>query len=537
MDVFDVRIHAMRRRKDRRRPFEVRWHVGGRGKSRSFITRGLADSYRAELVRAARRGLAFDPATGEPSSWAAPEGAAVTWHEHAVAYAAMKWPHAAAHTRAGIADALATITPALTTGPAGRPAAAVLRAALYAHAYNPSRPRPAPGTEAAQALDWAERHSLPLTGLADPRAARRALDALTVRLDGRRAAATTITRKRAVFHGAAGYAAELGLLPASPLDSIRWKAPSTAITADRRAVASPARVQAILTEISRSRPQLTAFFGCLYLAALRPEEAVALRGDCCHLPSSGWGLLIIDTAAPRTAAAWTATGASHEHRGLKQRPEGTTRAIPIPPELVRLLRSHLRAYGTAPDGRLFADARGGILSESTYGRAWHTARAAALSPGLAATPLARRPCDLRHAALSLWVAAGIAPEEAAARAGNSLTVLHAVYAHPVPGQEKAASTLIDRALHPPQSPASHSRRPAPGARGPRLAPKNAARAAQTCPLCVRVTAGPSGTPPDPGTIPPPATAPLTCEDATTVVQGTAADRSRAPHHGQAPAGR
>jgi hypothetical protein len=41
-------------------------------KSRSFITRGLADSYRAELVRAARSGLAFDPATGEPSSWAAP---------------------------------------------------------------------------------------------------------------------------------------------------------------------------------------------------------------------------------------------------------------------------------------------------------------------------------------------------------------------------------------------------------------------------------------------------------------------------------
>jgi hypothetical protein len=44
MDVFDVRIHAMRRRANRRRPFEVRWHGGRYGKSRSFITRGLADS-------------------------------------------------------------------------------------------------------------------------------------------------------------------------------------------------------------------------------------------------------------------------------------------------------------------------------------------------------------------------------------------------------------------------------------------------------------------------------------------------------------
>jgi hypothetical protein len=55
MDVFDVRIHTMRRRRSRQRPYEVRWHVGDRSKSRSFITRGLADSYRAELIRAAGR--------------------------------------------------------------------------------------------------------------------------------------------------------------------------------------------------------------------------------------------------------------------------------------------------------------------------------------------------------------------------------------------------------------------------------------------------------------------------------------------------
>jgi hypothetical protein len=61
----------------------------------------------------------------------------------------------------------------------------------------------------------------------------------------------------------------------------------------------------------------------------------------------------------------------------------------------------LRDHGTAPDGRLFRGARGGMLSESVYGRAWHAARQAALGPGLAATVLARRPYDLRHATLSL----------------------------------------------------------------------------------------------------------------------------------------
>jgi hypothetical protein len=40
--------------------------VAGQARSKSFITRALADSYLAELVRAARKGLEFDPATGEP---------------------------------------------------------------------------------------------------------------------------------------------------------------------------------------------------------------------------------------------------------------------------------------------------------------------------------------------------------------------------------------------------------------------------------------------------------------------------------------
>jgi len=74
---FDVRVFAIRRRPGRR-VFEVRWRVAGGDKSRSFITRALADSYRAELIRAARRGLEFDPATGEPQAWAAPAPATVT---------------------------------------------------------------------------------------------------------------------------------------------------------------------------------------------------------------------------------------------------------------------------------------------------------------------------------------------------------------------------------------------------------------------------------------------------------------------------
>jgi hypothetical protein len=95
---FDVSVYAIRRRAGRRRPFEVRWSGAGRSRSKSFITRRLADSYRAELVRAARTGLDFDPLTGEPAAWNTPEPSSVTWYQQATAYAAMKWPSLAAHT-------------------------------------------------------------------------------------------------------------------------------------------------------------------------------------------------------------------------------------------------------------------------------------------------------------------------------------------------------------------------------------------------------------------------------------------------------
>jgi integrase len=249
-----------------------------------------------------------------------------------------------------------------------------------------------------------------------------------------------------VFHGALSYAVELGLLPANPIHTIRWRVPKAAAAVNPATVASPAQVQTILDSIHRTRPELAAFFGCLYYAALRPEEAVALHRDDLTLPPHGRGTILLSTACPRTATAWTSTGTPYEPRGLKHRPHGAIRVIPIPPVLTSMLHRHLADHGTAPDGRLFRGTRGGPLSESVYGRAWHTARRTALGPDLAATPLAQRPYDLRHAALSLWLNATSQPAEIAARAGNTTRVLHDTYQHCIHGHDDHASQQIEDAL-------------------------------------------------------------------------------------------
>jgi hypothetical protein len=105
VSCFDVRVFAIRRRPGRK-AFEVRWRAGGRDRPRSFATRALADSYRAELVRAMRRGQAFDPATGEPAALTAP--VMVSWYEHAIAYAEVQWLHLAPHSRGSGEDVIWT---------------------------------------------------------------------------------------------------------------------------------------------------------------------------------------------------------------------------------------------------------------------------------------------------------------------------------------------------------------------------------------------------------------------------------------------
>ena len=56
--------------------------------------------------------------------------------------------------------------------------------------------------------------------------------------------------------------------------------------------------------------------------------------------------------------------------------------VPVPPVLAAMLRAHVTAYGTTPDGRLFYGARGGPLSGSVYGRAWQSARTIALGTSI-----------------------------------------------------------------------------------------------------------------------------------------------------------
>jgi hypothetical protein len=70
----------------------------------------------------------------------------------------------------------------------------------------------------------------------------------------------------------------------------------------------------------------------------------------------------------------------------------------------------------------------------------------ALTPTQVASSLGTRPYDLRHAAVSLWLNAGVPVTEVAKRAGHSVDVLLRVYAKCIDGQQDHINGKINDAL-------------------------------------------------------------------------------------------
>ena len=124
--------------------------------------------------------------------------------------------------------------------------------------------------------------------------------------------------------------------------------------------------------------------------------------------------------------------------------------------LVEILRRHIGTFPTSPDGRLFVTrvGRAGVPLPPTFTKpaenghrlpSLDAARAAAFTDAEVASPLAKRPYDLRHSAVSPRLNAGVPPTQVAEWAGHSVIVLLRVYAKCVYSQEEVATQRIEAA--------------------------------------------------------------------------------------------
>jgi integrase len=463
--TYDVRIYKTEVYSGARlTTYYVRWKTGRKMWRQPYRNKAQAQSFLAELRAAARKGEAFSISTGRPVFWRRTKGD-MSWYEFACAYADLKWKAGSAHHRKDIARVLVAATPAMFTTDRGRPEAVDIRRALTRWGFNTKRRKDCP-EDVVQVLTWVARNTKPVSVLSDPTILRALLDSATTRLDGKRVAPSTARRHRAILHNALEYAVERKLLGENPLPGLKWKTPRTTNEVDRRCVVNPTQAKALLDAVRRQRPsgpRLVAFFAVMYYCGLRPEEAVNLREENVTVPprvwnpktkaweepeeDKDWGELHFRLVAPEVPRDWTDDGSQREQRHqLKHRAEGEERRVPCPPAATRLLRAHIEEFDYGEGGRLFRGIRTDELAPATMRRTWKRARKEALSAKDYASPLGRRPYDLRHACLSTWLNGGVQPTQVAEWAGHSLDVLLRIYAKCLVGQDEVAKRRIAEAL-------------------------------------------------------------------------------------------
>jgi site-specific recombinase XerC len=455
--TYDVRVYRTDVYKGAKvTTYRVRWKTGHRLWREGFRNAALADSFRSSLLTAARKGEAFSLTTGRPVSWSRDEST-LTWYDLTLDYAAAKWPYAAPNHRKSIAEALTDATEAMLASDELPYPIEDIRRALRTWAFSDRlRGATEPPEDLAAIVRWFQTATLPVAELSRPGTGatrcRMLLSRISRKQDGTAAAANTANRKRAVLNNLMQYAVETGVLPANPLKAIKWTRPRTLKTVDPRTVVNADQARRLLAAVGQQGERgqrMVAFFGCMYYAALRPEEAVELRPEnLASLPDHGWGELLLTNSEPRSGTWWTDSGSARQRRELKHRPRGETRPVPIHPELVALLSGHLKKYPPGPDGRVFTGPRGGIFNDRAYLKIFHQARAAAFSGQEAASLLARRPYDLRHAAVSTWLNAGVPAPQVADWAGHSVDVLLRAYAKCIAGQQYEAKRRIEEATRP-----------------------------------------------------------------------------------------
>jgi len=470
--TYDVRVYKTEIYKGKTvTTYYVRWKAGGRSWREALRHSGQAESFRSKLLSAARDGEAFSVATGRPVSWdrdkpKEPKVKPIDWYSLTLDYSAVKWKYASPNQRRSIAESLTDATEVLFTAAAPWPRAEIRRA-LATWAYSGRlRGEAEPPEDMAPVIKWLAVSTITVAALADPDTgsvhARAILDRISSKQDGTLAAANTANRKRTVLNNLMTYAeVERKLITGNPLKSITWSRPRKLKAVDPRCVINSDQARRLLDAVgnhSSRGKRLKAFFACMYYAALRPEEVADLREvnitDLPEVDGESWGEFTLTNSQPRSGSNWTDDGSVRQRRELKHRAKEESRTVPIHPELVKILRDHLAEFGTGPGGRIFTLSTGKIVTDRAYLKVFHETRTVAFTETEAASLIARRPYDLRHAAVSTWLRATADPAQVADWAGHTVDVLMRVYAKCVAGQQDEAKRRILEATkrkhdHPP----------------------------------------------------------------------------------------
>lgn len=449
-----VRVANGERQRRVRRRYDVRFRVDDHEFRYGLDQKGWADDFEHRLREDFAKGLLFDPSArrflaANAESTSADEGPSFV--EHACDYFARQWDRWAPSTRCSAQRDLALACVYLLRDEA-EPLTPGDRAAIVSYLRRVRLAGPAgeePSEDEHHDADWLAKWSMPLAQVTDAHL-RAFIDRIrTERLDGssRRLADSSVVRVRANVRAAFTNARKRRLISWDPWDAIEAEPLRDHERVDPDLVMDPGEVRQMAAACASIHPRYHAYVLIQGLCGLRPGETDALRRrdlDLTGLPA---------TVNAGGTHSWVpdrffADGETRR-RPLKGRGKKVSRRIPIPDELVPLLQEHLDKYvGNRRDTAVFANAAGGLINSSNFHRdVWSKAREAVFAED---SPLRRvRRHDLRHAAITTWLNAGVPLKTAQRWSGhNTLAVLLDTYLGVMKGDEAIAIERVAAALRP-----------------------------------------------------------------------------------------
>jgi len=254
---------------------------------------------------------------------------------------------------------------------------------------------------------WFARWSLPFQEVADHHLSTFLEEVRTVALDGTRRvlAPTSIARTRAVVRAVFTAARKRRVIDWDPWEAVEWSIATEDEQIDPDLVPDQAQVLDLAEACGAADPRYTCFVLVQGICGLRPGEARNLRRRDFDLDSAP-ALVTVRGSYSDVPERFFSEGESRD-RPLKGRGAKARRTIPIPAALTQRFRTHLAEFVPArPDALAFSTPTGRRIHLSNFHRdVWHPARCRAFEEG---SPLRRlRRHDLRHAAITSWLNAGV----------------------------------------------------------------------------------------------------------------------------------
>ena len=433
----------------------VKWKVNERHHTRAFSTKALAEKYRRELEKAREVGAVFTADNGEPRDWSKGRK---HFAKVVQEYCGANWKTWGQRHKKGVSDNLGLIMFHFLT-PSGQKRYSRQETKDFVKKYLVQKEMPKHMNQ-QEALDL-EKFIKASYHLGDitPSLLKTILSSLgqQEKNPNKSLSPVTLKNRKQAINAVLQHAYENEDIPKNPMNTVKLKkVKSKPISSSD--VLSPDKCRDLQAEVKNLKdlgPQISQLIGVMWLAGLRPSEAVALKKSHFHITPKG-SYIEVSQASVTVGREFgddiqigkNVVRTSTALKQLKAREEGEFRKVPINKELKKQLVPYLKKFKQGDyifplwefSRQFVTDDNGNkVMKRNRSGPLWTIQKSIDKSRPMLTDTIHHyiqktsfstvKPYSLRHTNASILIYSGLNIVEIASRLGHSVQVCQSVYLH------------------------------------------------------------------------------------------------------------